>query len=390
MAQIAPSGVNISPASPSPSSYINLNNNDFTIATMQARIEGVVDTVFGATEYFEYLNANNKVSSVAGGKNITWDVRKDIPQTQGAVTDRGEIVGWNDNPQQLGSAALDWSTQTWALSITKQEMLMNQAAFLDLLGDRMDAADEGMTQNFEEQLYLDGRTGYTSFSGRTITDAEAALNVTGLPAIFQIGHTTDTGNGKGVYAGIERNSGSDSKTATYWHPTVHAEDAVANDVIALTEQDIQAAVLSCRKGNRNRADLIVTDADGWLWLDSKFQENRRYNNTMQAIQGWDPTDGMWIEGCRVMLTSDDAFRTGLGQVATSNAGTASTVVAGTGFYILNHKYIRLETMAGGFPDPEGPIVLPDRTVKYYNYLFMLNLVCTNPRRQAVVYQITNT
>ena len=215
MAQIAPSGVNISPASPSPASYISLNNNDAVIAIMQARIDGVVDAVFGATEYYEYLDVNGMVHSVNGGKNITWDVRKDIPQTQGAVTDRGEIVGWNDNPQQLGTAVLDWSTQTWALSISKQEMLMNQAAFFDLLGDRMEAADEGQTQNFEEQIFLDGRTAYTSFSGRSITADEASLNIKGLPAIYEIGHTTGTGNGKGEYAGIERNSGATHQT----HPT---------------------------------------------------------------------------------------------------------------------------------------------------------------------------
>ena len=121
--------------------------------------------------------------------------------------------------------------------------------------------------------------------------------------------------------------------------------------------------------------------------DVKFQPNRRYTNTMQAVRGWDANDGMWVEGCRIVPVSHDNLHTGLGQVATSNSGAAATVVPGTGFYILNHKYIRFETMAGGFPDPEGPIVLPDRTVKYYNYLFMLQLVCTNPRRQAVVYQI---
>ena len=388
MAQISPGGTNRKPADPAISSYLALNNNDFVIATMQARINGVVDAVFGATEFYEYFDANGKVSSVAGGKNITWDVRNKIPETQGAVTDRGEILGWNDNPNQLGSAGLNWSTQTWALSITKQEMLMNQAAFFDLLGDRMDAADEGMTMNFEEQLMLDGRTAYTSFSGRSINATEAGINITGLPAIFQVGKKTGAGNGKGTYAGIDRNDGAGASSNAWWHPTVHIEAAQTSNVIALTEQDIQAAVLKCRKGNRNRADLIVTDDDGWIWLDAKFQANRRYQNTMQAVRGWDPNDGMWVEGCRVMPVSTDAFGTGMNQIATSNAGASATTVAGTRFYVLNNRYNRIETMAGGFPTAEGPIVLPDRTVKYYNYLFMLQFVCTNPKRQAVVYQLT--
>ena len=387
MAQISPTGVNISPASPAGSAYRDLQNNDLVIASMQARIKGVVDTVFGATEYYEYLDANGKKTSVDGGKNITVDVRTKIPQTQGAVTDRGEIVGWNDNPQQLESAVWDWTTHTWALSITKQEMLINQAAFIDLLGDRMDAADEGMTMNFEEQLLLNGRTAYTSFSGRSIAGAEALLNLKGLPAIFEIGHTAAVGNGKGVYGAIERNDGSNSKENVNWHPTVKAVAAVTNDVISVKPTEIQRAVLACRKGNRNRADLIVTDTDGWLYLDEKFDEKRRYANTMQAVKGWDPTDGMWVEGCRVTTVSDDAFNIGLGQVASSNAGTSSEVVKGSGFYILNHKYIRLETMANGFPAAEGPFILPDRTVNYYRYLFMLQLLCTNPKRQAVVYQI---
>ena len=386
MAQIAPSGVNISPASPSPSDYRGIQNNDLVIASMQARIKGVVDAAFGATEYFEYLDMNGKITSVDGGKNITADVRTDIPQTQGAVSDRGEIVGWNANPQTLESAVWDWATQTWSLSITKQEMLMNQAAFIDLLGDRMDAADEGMTVNFEEQLLLDGRTAYTSFSGRSIATSEAKLNLSGLAAIFQIGHTTGAGNGKGHYGGIERNDGSNSKENINWHPYVHQGGEVTDNVNSIVAKDIQRAVLACRKGNKNRADLIVTDDEGWLHLDGLFDSKRRYANTMQAVAGWDPMDGMWVEGCRVMPVSDDSFRTGLGQVATSNVGASETIVEGTGYYILNHRYIRLETMANGFPDAEGPIMLPDRTVNYYRYLFMLQLICTNPKRQAVVYQ----
>ena len=386
MAQIAPAGVNISPASPTPSSYRAIQNNDLVIATMQARIKGVVDAVFGATEYYEYLDSNGKVTSVDGGKNISVDVRMKIPQTQGAVSDRGEIVGWNDNPQQLDSAVWDWSTQTWSLSITKQEMLMNQAAFIDLLGDRMDAADEGMTQNFEEQLLLDGRTAYTSFSGRAIAAAEAGLNLTGLPAIFQIGVDDAVGNGLGTYGGINRSNGSGTKSNLNWHPYLHTGAEVTANVNSVTAPQIQKAVLACRKGNKNRADLIVTDDDGWLHLDGKFDAKRRYNNTMQAVAGWDPNDGMWIEGCRVMPVSDDAFLVGLGQAASSNVGSVETAVAGSGFYILNHRYIRLETMANGFPDAEGPIMLPDRTVNYYRYLFMSQLICTNPKRQALVYQ----
>ena len=315
----------------------NYGTGDLVTATMFLRIGNgeVQDMVSKHTAILSLLTNRGRAVKAGGGYTINFPAETELnPNVQYAPWGRQLSI---ERQSILNQMQFLWKNLLCVLVTEGMEDLMNMGRqrLEDLLMLRTDNVIESLSQKASEDLF-----------GTGLEDGGDAIN--GLQHAI-------SDNGLGTVGGIN------SSTETWWRNQVLSlpDRNEKKDPITV-KRAFKKAVRMCIR-NKDKCDLIVTDADTWDMLDQAMEGGGTHTDTMTAKFGFDHITCkgipvVWDEFC----PSDRA-------------------------YFINSKRMKLVCHKNrNFSPVGGPRVAFDQDVTARFYGLMANLVPLNRARHLAL------
>lgn len=230
------------------------NYGQLLTAATARRSSRVQNIVYNSTPLTAILRDKNKIQvKRAGGPELRVPIQFDKLTAQWFTGyDKIEIT-----PRELlNSAVFPWSRVVSPFSLNGTELLYTRGdeEVIDLMSFYMDAAEQGVKEEFEVALVGDG----TAAGGRQMIGLGGAIPI--LP-------------NTGTYGGIDRASVANWRTSTF--------NIVSGDVAGFTAWDATTVrpiinrIALARSRNGRYADLLIADALAYEAIDASFVAHQR-------------------------------------------------------------------------------------------------------------------
>lgn len=303
--------------------------------TKKKWIEELVDNIFNSTPLLRRLRENQETWD--GGPKIVAPV---IYSEMANVTSfSGFDAVTRDEGEHKTAAEFDPKYVVAPVTVAKAHSALSQGPqkVIDFVKARLKVAELTMQKKLTTQIFSNG----TGNLGKDITGLLAAVSNTG------------------VYGGIDR------ATYTWWQAKVFANGGQARP---LTTRLMRQAFIQCSDGD-DKPDLIVTTDELW----AQYAE---------------------IGGAEAMVVTQPVQRLldlGFQTLNFMGAPVVPDKACPAGhMFFLNTKYLKLYTLKGWdmahtpWREAEGKVAL------IMEILWGGNLVCNQPRRQAVIKDLDET
>lgn len=338
--------------------------------TMDAYIGSgsLFDNIFRDSAFLAALRLTDAVDYQDGGERIRAPLMYGKNSTVKSYSDYDTL---DTTPQEgITTAFYEWSEIGGTISISRKEERQNsgEAAKLNLLKSKMMQAEMSMREELNEQLIRG------TVSGATFVPGNSAKDLNPLGWFLRKNNQVDptTGGDVGNIAG---------DTYSWWRHHTAVADSASTDTgndFALSVSTYKGLVVAlrrmynyCSRGSGGNPNLVLMDQVTYETYENALDDKVRYGSTEMADMGF---DNIKLRGATAIW--DEV-------VPDVDSGTAA-ITKGTAFF-LNTKFYKLiidsetDVVTTPFVEPEN------QTAKTAKILFMGNAVCSNLRKQGVLY-----
>lgn len=316
----------------------NINYDTLQTTTLVKYAERTLrDNIFDSNAFFKLLKEKNSVP-VEGGQVIVEPILYGRNSTAGSYSGYDALTA---TPQEgITNAQFAWKQEFAGIIISGLEddiINVGESAVIKLLQAKMAQAEESLIRVMNQQLYADG----TGNGGKDIVGLSLAVSASG------------------VYGNIDRAANS------FW--SSQSASVGGSLVVEGGATSLQRMYdLASKGGGRMAPDLGLTTRPVYEALESFFTPDRRYTDGKLAAYGFEALrfrgmcDVTWDEDC----TAQD-------------------------FFFLNTKTFKLVTHPARNFKVDGPKRPTNEDSKIWHILWAGNLTCNEPRRNAIITNITN-
>lgn len=236
----------------------NSNYTTLITSTLEERSNVVRDVVLDNIPLLNRIKKRGNVKKFSGGRYMTHNVQYGSPSSMLFYSGADNLTRADD--EFLTAAEFSIKQAAVGVRFTGLEQLQNTGAaqVIDLLEQKLDAAEKNMMNAIDTSLYSDG----TGSSGKEIT---------GLRAMIADDPTT------GTYGNINR------ATSSYWRNVASnpGSDFTAGNI---QERMDEVALQLVRNGEY--ADLILADANTFRYFKNSLQAIQRITNADEGAAGF--------------------------------------------------------------------------------------------------------
>jgi hypothetical protein len=326
------------------------------------------DNIFKDSAFLAAMRSMNAIDYQNGGERIRAPLMYGKNSTVKSYSDYDTL---DTTPQDgITTAFYEWAELGGTISISRKEERQNsgEAAIIGLLKSKIMQAEMSMREELNTQL-LRG-----TVSGATFVPGNSAKDLNPLGWFLRKNNQVDptAGGDVGNLAG---------DTYSWWRHRTAVADSASTDTgndFALSVSTYKGLVVAlrrmynyCSRGSGGSPNLAVMDQVTYETYENALDDKVRYSNTTLADMGF---DNIKLRGATAIW--DEV-------IPDINNGTAA-ITDGTVFF-LNTNFYKLiidsetDVITTPFVEPEN------QTAKTAKILFMGNAVCSNLRKQGVLY-----
>jgi hypothetical protein len=326
------------------------------------------DNIFKDSAFLAAMRSMNAIDYQNGGERIRAPLMYGKNSTVKSYSDYDTL---DTTPQDgITTAFYEWAELGGTISISRKEERQNsgEAAIIGLLKSKIMQAEMSMREELNTQL-LRG-----TVSGATFVPGNSAKDLNPLGWFLRKNNQVDptAGGDVGNLAG---------DTYSWWRHRTAVADSASTDTgndFALSVSTYKGLVVAlrrmynyCSRGSGGSPNLAVMDQVTYETYENALDDKVRYSNTTLADMGF---DNIKLRGATAIW--DEV-------IPDIDNGTAA-ITDGTVFF-LNTNFYKLiidsetDVITTPFVEPEN------QTAKTAKILFMGNAVCSNLRKQGVLY-----
>jgi hypothetical protein len=326
------------------------------------------DNIFKDSAFLAAMRSMNAIDYQNGGERIRAPLMYGKNSTVKSYSDYDTL---DTTPQDgITTAFYEWAELGGTISISRKEERQNsgEAAIIGLLKSKIMQAEMSMREELNTQL-LRG-----TVSGATFVPGNSAKDLNPLGWFLRKNNQVDPTSGGDV-----GNLAGD--TYSWWRHRTAVADSASTDTgndFALSVSTYKGLVVAlrrmynyCSRGSGGSPNLAVMDQVTYETYENALDDKVRYSNTTLADMGF---DNIKLRGATAIW--DEV-------IPDIDNGTAA-ITDGTVFF-LNTNFYKLiidsetDVITTPFVEPEN------QTAKTAKILFMGNAVCSNLRKQGVLY-----
>jgi hypothetical protein len=326
--------------------FANSSVSDLIATGIDSRTGEIANNVLGSTPVLAAVKAKGRVKTASGGIQIMEELSFNSNPNGGAY--EGDDILPTASADVISGALYDWKQYACAVTITGREQRINSGkeALLDLLDERMEVAEDTMSNLIDTGLLGDG----TGYGGKAIT---------GLKAMFE----------SNVKASQTTTVGGISKTTYAFWRHYYATAATSDTTGVLLRAALNTAFANQSRG-KDQPDVVLLGSTLW----------QRHLQGAQAIQRFTDSNTAAFGFNSLKYMNADVFLMGgaPGVGGYDYTTSADTLTA----FILNTKWLRWRPHAqcnfvsGG----KRESTTQDMAVNFL--LFMGNLTCRGMQFQG--------
>ena len=347
-------------------------------STLDAYVGGgaLFDNIFKDSAFLAYLRMSDAIQMQDGGERIRAPL---MYGTNSTVKSYQNYETLDTTPQEgMTTAFYEWKELGGTISISRKEERQNsgEAAKIQLLQSKIMQAEMSMREELNTQL-LAG-----TVSSSTFVPGNDAKDLNPLGWFLRKDNTTDptTGGNVGNIAGASYD---------WWRHQTAVADSGSKDTgnaFALSVSTYKGLVVALKRmynyagrGSGGSPNLVLFDQMSYETYENALDDKVRYQNTAMADMGFETiklkgATCIWDE----LVPSIDT-----GEAAGGATATGSAFFLNTNFYKLIIDS-QTDIAVTPFVEPEN------QTAKTAKILFMGNAVCSNLRKQGVLYGISQS
>ena len=345
--------------------------------TLDAYVNGgnLWDNIFKDSAFLAFMRMSDAIQMQDGGERIRAPLMYGKNKTVKAYSNYETL---DTTPQEgITTAFYEWKELGGTISISRKEERQNsgEAAKIQLLNSKIMQAEMSMREEINRQLVAG------TVSASTFIPGNDAKDLNPLGWFMRKDNTTDptAGGNVGNIAGASE---------SWWrHRTAVADSGSAdtgND-FALNVSTYKGLVVALRRmynfagrGSGGSPNMVLMDQTTYETYENALDDKVRYTNTAMADMGFETIK---LKGATCVWDEE------VPSIDDGNAAADAT--DGTAFF-LNTNFYKLiidsetDIAVTPFVEPEN------QTAKTAKVLFMGNAVCSNLRKQGVLYGISNS
>lgn len=347
-------------------------------STLDAYVSGgtMFDQIFKDSAFLAALREKGAVQKQNGGERIRAPLMYEGNSTVKSYS--GEETLDTTLQDGITTAFYEWRELGGTIGITRKEERQNsgEAAILNLLQAKIQQAQMQMRETLNTQL-IQG-----TVSSATFVPGNSAKDLYPLGYFFRKVNSTDPTTG----GNVGNISGS---TYSWWrHQTAVADSgsvdtgnafALSVSTYAGLKVALKRMYNHCSKGSGGSPNLIVADQSTFETYENALDTQVRYTDTKMADMGF---DNIKLRGA-TMIWDELVPSIDTGEVGSASGATGTAFFLNTNFYKLVIDS-QTDIVTTPFVEPEN------QTVKTAKILFMGNAVCSNMRKNGVLYAISRS
>jgi len=326
------------------------------------------DNIFKDSAFLAAMRSMGGIDYQNGGERIRAPLMYGTNSTVKSYSDYDTL---DTTPQDgMTTAFYEWAELGGTISISRKEERQNsgEAAIIGLLKSKIMQAEMSMREELNRQI-LQG-----TVSGTTFVPGNSAKDLNPLFWFLRKDNTLDPTTGGNV-------GNIDSTTYDWWRHHTAVTDSGSADTgndFALSVSTYKGLVVAlrrmynfCSRGSGGSPNLIPMDQVTYETYENALDDKVRYTNTTLADMGF---DNVKLRGATCVW--DEVI---------PDLDSGTTAITKGNAVFLNTKFFKLiidsetDVVTTPFVEPEN------QTAKTAKILFMGNTICSNLRKQGVLY-----
>lgn len=283
------------------------------------------------------------------------------------------VPHWYDGLDTLSTDATDgitkavweWRQAAVPTTISRKEVRQNAHKIVDLLESKIKQTDLGMQEFIPKAIMKGNKPNGGTLEAPAVDPVLGATGIEPLAKIVQVTPTSDE-----LIGNINQSTSSWWRNQTLDFGATTTYDALLKKVTTL--------INNCSKGPGGKPDILVTDQATYENLEFAIYNRTRHQ---PSVNQEFPFENIIFKG--ITVTWDEFMHD-----AENDAESPDTNSQGT-LYALNTKFWQVvyDTETNFIPTEKKTPINQDAFVQHI--LWMGNMVCSNRRKQGVLYGITH-